>query len=193
LVAPPVVDFGNGTRAVFKRWSDGVTQTSREVVVNVPVQLYAVYELQYNVTFTTYNWTKSMWLPAGTKLQPPTPPPILYDDGQKRVIFVEWIGVPERATGPTVVEARTTTYYHVTLKYPWTAEKRWLPEGWTLEMPPERYQVLWIFDGWSPSNAVYGPGVYEAVYVLDYVLVIAVVGSVVGAVALTLYWRRRRQ
>jgi len=192
VAAPPVVDFGNGTRVVFKRWSDGATQAAREVVVNTPLQLYAVYEVQYNVTFAAYNWSTSMWLPAGARVQPPTPPQVLYDDGQRRVIFVEWNNVPERVTGPTVVDAKTTTYYRVTLKYPWTSETKWLPESWTLEPPPERYQVLWVFKGWGPSNAVYGPGVYEAVYELDYVLVASILGSVVGAAALVLYWKRRR-
>jgi len=192
VAAPPAVDFGNGTRTVFKRWNDGATQASREVMVNAPLQLYAVYEVQYNVTFAAYNWTKSVWLPAGAKLQPPTPPQILYDDGKKRVVFVEWSNVPDRVTGPTVVEAKTATYYRVTLKYPWTTETKWLPEGWTLETPPERYQVLWVFKGWDPSDAIYGPGVYEAVYVLDYVLVTAILGSAVGAAVLVLYWKKRR-
>jgi len=191
VAAPAVVDFGNGTRAVFKRWSDGVAQAAREVVVNAPLHLYAVYEVQYNVTFVAYNWTTSIWLPAGARVQPPTPPQVLYDDGQKRVVFVEWSAVPDRVTSPTVVEAKTATYYRVSLKLPWGVEEKWLPEGWAFERPSERHQVVWVFKGWRPADRVYGPGVYEAVYELDYVLAASIAVSIGGVAAALAYWKRR--
>jgi len=189
--APPVVDFGNGTRAVFKRWNDGVAEAVRDVTVDGPLHLYAVYEVQYNVTFAAYNWSTSMWLPAGARAQPPTPPQVLYDDGEKRVVFVEWSDVPDKVTGPTVVEARTAVYYRVSLKLPWGVEEKWLPEGWSLEAPPERRQALWVFKGWRPADRVYGPGVYEAVYELDYVLVASIAVSIGGVAAALAYWKRR--
>jgi len=192
VAAPTVVDFGNGTRVVFKRWSDGAAQASREVVADGPLHLYAVYEVQYNVTFAAYNWSTSMWLPAGARAQPPTPPQVLYDDGQKKVVFVEWIAVPDKVTGPTVVEARTAVYYRVALKLPWGVEEKWLPEGWALDPPPERHQALWVFRGWKPADRVYGPGVYEAVYELDYALVAFIVGATAVALGIAVYWKKRR-
>jgi len=191
VAAPAVVDFGNGTRAVFKKWSDGATQTSREVAVNSPLQLYAVYEVQYNVTFVAYNWSMYMWLPASARVQPPTPPQVLYDDGQKRVVFVEWSDGPDKVTGPTVVEAKTAVYYRVALKLPWGVEEKWLPEGWSLDPPPERHQALWVFKGWRPADRVYGPGVYEAVYELDFISVASIAGSIGGVAAALAYWKRR--
>jgi len=192
ITAPAVVDYKNGTRAVFKRWSDGATQAAREVVVDGPLHVYAVYEVQYNVTFAAYNWSTSTWLPAGARAQPPTPPHVLYNDGQMKVVFIEWSNVPDRVTEPTIVEARTAVYYRVSLKLPWGVEERWLPEGWALEQPPERHQALWVFRGWRPADRVYGPGVYEAVYELDYTLVASIVVVVVVALGIAIYWRKRR-
>jgi len=191
VAAPAVVDYKNGTRVVFRRWRDGVAEAVRDVTVDGPLQLYAMYEVQYNVTFVAYNWTTSTWLPAGARVEPPTPPQLLYNDGQKRVVFVEWSNVPDRVTGPTVVEAKTATYYRVALKLPWGVEERWLPEGWALERPPERHQALWVFKGWRPADRVYGPGVYEAVYEPDYVLVASIAGSIGSVAAALAYWRRR--
>jgi len=191
VAAPAVVDYKNGTRVVFRRWRDGVAEAVRDVTVDSPLQLYAVYEVQYNVTFVAYNWSTSTWLPAGAKIQPPTPPQVLYDDGEKRVVFVEWSNVPDKVTGPTVVEARTAVYYRVSLKLPWGVEERWLPEGWSLERPPERHQ-LWVFKGWRPADRVYGSGVYEAVYELDYALVVSIVGVTAVALGIAVYWRKRR-
>jgi len=191
VAAPAVVDFGNGTRAAFKHWSDGAMQATREVVVDGPLHLYAVYEVQYNVTFAAYNWSTSTWLPADARAQPPTPPHVLYDDGERRVVFVEWNNAPERVTGPTVVEANTAVYYRVSLKLPWGVEERWLPEGWALEQPPERRQALWVFKGWRPADRVCGPGVYEAVYELDYALAASIAVLIGGVAAALAYWKRR--
>jgi len=193
ITAPAVVDFGNETRVVFKRWSDGAVQATREMVVDGPIHLYAVYEVQYNVTFAAYNWSTSMWLLAGARAQPPTPPQVLYDDGQKRVIFVEWSEVPDKVTGPVVINAKTATYYRATLKYPWTTEIKWLPEDWALDQPPQRRQALWVFKGWRPTDRVYGPGVYEAVYELDYVLVASIAVLIGGVAAALAYWKRRNK
>lgn len=49
FTAEEIVDFGNDTRLVFDRWSDGITANSRRLIVDKPIEINAMYEKQYRV------------------------------------------------------------------------------------------------------------------------------------------------
>ena len=44
---PPIVEFQNSTRIIFTRWSDGVTDAQRHVLIDGDVTLSAIYRTQY--------------------------------------------------------------------------------------------------------------------------------------------------
>ncbi|MGC9171182.1 MAG: hypothetical protein ACP5HD_10665, partial [Thermoproteus sp.] len=182
------VDFGNGTRLVFLGWSDGVAAPARTVG---PGAYIAVYKKQYLVNYTAPNFTRSVWVDAGARPPNVTAPALLYDDGRTRIYFVSW-NLPNAVNGPAKVTANVAYEYHVTLQYPWGEEDRWLPQGYLLETPPERYRLFWVFAGWSPSSAVNAPGVYTAVYQLDWTAIAAVAAAAAASIAGAVVWRRRR-
>jgi len=57
---PPMVELQNSTRIIFAQWSDGVTETQRQVPIDGDIGLTAQYRVQYLLTVsngtTTQGW-----------------------------------------------------------------------------------------------------------------------------------------
>lgn len=94
-------------------------------------------------------------------------------------------------TGPLNVTASVSEEYHITIVYPWGQQEEWVPDGYMLTVDRQRYELLWVFDHWEPSDAVSGPGVYTAVYKLD-LTALAAIASIAAAAIGAVVWLKKK-
>jgi hypothetical protein len=86
LRAPPELDFGNGTRLVFRQWSTG----DKSLTITVgPGRYAALYDAYFLVGWKATNYTYTQWVPKGSRISVPKVSKV-YDDGQTRVFVVGW-------------------------------------------------------------------------------------------------------
>ncbi|MFZ8842281.1 MAG: hypothetical protein ACO2PM_25800 [Pyrobaculum sp.] len=196
LTAPPELDFGNGTRLVFRQWNTG--DRSPSITVG-PGRYVALYDTHFLVAFRATNYTYAQWVPKGSRISAPKVSKV-YDDGQTRVFVTQWTApdgqpaqFPHTVTAPvnfTAVERRE----HYARIVVWDRkEEGWYPEGYELliDDAEKRKWLLWQFKDWEPFPVIDAPGEYRAVYELDYlaVSVLAVVVALMVGAAVAL--RRR--
>ena len=81
--------------------------------------------------------------------------------------------------------------YHITIVYPWGQQEEWVPDGYMLTVDRQRYNLLWVFDHWEPSDIVSGPGVYTAVYKLD-LTALAAIASIAAAAIGAVVWLKKK-
>lgn len=196
LKAPAEVDFGNGTRLVFRQWSTG----DKSLVITVgPGRYVAIYDTYFLVGWKATNYTYTQWVPKGAKINAPKVSKV-YDDGQTRVFVTGWtapdgqpVQFPYAVTAPINFTAAERRELYATIIAWDRKEEGWYPEGYELQISDaeKRKWLLWQFKQWEPSPVVDAPGEYRAVYELDplAVSVLAVVVALMAGAAVAL--RRR--
>jgi hypothetical protein len=196
LRAPPELDFGNGTRLVFRQWSTG--DKSLSITVG-PGRYVALYDTYFLVGFRATNYTYAQWVLKGSKINAPKVSKV-YDDGQTRVFVVGWtapdgqpVQFPYAVNAPINFTAAERREHYAKIIVWDRKEEGWYPHGHELQIGSEerRKWLLWQFKQWEPSPVVDAPGEYRAVYELDplAVSVLAVVIALMAGAAIAL--RRR--
>jgi len=196
LKAPAEVNFGNGTRLVFRQWSTG----DKSLAITVgPGHYVALYDVYFLVGWKATNYTYTQWVPKGTKINAPKVSKV-YDDGQTRVFVTGWTtpdGHPVQFpyvvnTSINFTAAERREHYVKIIVWD-RKEEGWYPEGYELQISDteKRKWLLWQFKDWEPSPVVDAPGEYRAVYELD-PLAVSVLAVVVALMAgATIALRRR--
>jgi len=196
LKAPAEVDFGNGTRLVFKQWSTG----DKSLVITVgPGRYVALYDTYFLVGWKATNYTYTQWVPMNAKINVPKVSKV-YDDGQTRVFVTGWtapggqpVQFPYAVAAPINFTAAERREHYATIIVWDRKEEGWYPEGYELQISDaeKRKWLLWQFKGWEPSPVVDAPGEYRAIYELD-PLAVSVLAVVVALMAgATIALRRR--
>jgi len=196
LRAPPELDFGNGTRLVFRQWSTG----DKSLTITVgPGRYAALYDTYFLVGWQATNYTHVQWVPKGSRINAPKVSKV-YDDGQTRVFVTGWTApdgqpaqFPYAVDAPVNFTAAERREHYAKIIVWDRKEEGWYPEGYELQIGGEevRKWLLWQFKGWEPSPVVDAPGEYRAVYELDPLAasVLAVVIALMAGAAVAL--RRR--
>jgi hypothetical protein len=194
LKAPAEVDFGNGTRLVFRQWSTG--DKSSAITVG-PGRYAALYDAYFLVGWRATNYTYAQWVLKGAKINAPKVSKV-YDDGQTRVFVIGWTDgqpaqFPYAVNGPVNFTAAERREHYAKIIVWDRKEEGWYPHGYELQIgdAEKRKWLLWQFKDWEPSPVVDAPGEYRAVYELDplAVSVLAVVVALMVGAAVAL--RRR--
>ena len=195
LRAPAEINFGNGTRLVFRQWSTG--EKSAAVAVG-PGRYEALYDVYHLVAFHATNYSHAQWVKRGVGINAPRVGKV-YDDGQTRIYVVGWtadgrpVQFPHVVAAPvnfTAVERRE----HYTTVVVWDRrEEGWRPHGHELavEEGEKAKWLIWRFKGWEPGPVVEAPGVYRAVYEPDPLAASVVAIAAAGAVGIAAALRRR--
>jgi hypothetical protein len=196
LRAPPELDFGNGTKLVFRQWSTG----DKPLTITVgPGRYVALYDTYFLVEFRATNFTHTQWVLKGAKISAPKVSKV-YDDGQTRVFVAGWttpdgqpVQFPYTVNAPVNFTAAVRREHYARIIVWDRKEEGWYPEGHELEISNEerRKWLLWQFAGWEPFPVVDTPGEYRAVYEVD-PLAVSVLAVVVALMAgITIALRRR--
>jgi len=196
LRAPPELDYGNGTRLVFRQWSTG----DRSLSITVgPGRYVALYDIYFMVEWKATNYTYAQWVMKGAKINAPKVSKV-YDDGQTRVFVTGWTTpdnqsaqFPYAVNEPINFTAAERREHYVKIIVWDRREEGWYPEGYELQIgdAEKRKWLLWQFKQWEPSPVVDAPGEYRAVYELD-PLAVSVLALVVALMAGAAIALRRR-
>jgi hypothetical protein len=196
LRAPPELDFGNGTKLVFRQWSTG----DKSLTITVgPGRYAALYDVYFLVGWKATNYTYAQWVPKGAKINAPKVSKV-YDDGQTRVFVVGWTApdgqpaqFPHAANMPINFTAAERHEHYAKIIVWDRKEEGWYPHGYELQIgdAEKRKWLLWQFKQWEPSPVVDAPGEYRAVYELDPLAVSVLAVVVVLMVGATIVLRRR--
>jgi hypothetical protein len=192
LRAPPELDFGNGTKLVFRQWSTG----DRSPTITVgPGRYVALYDTYLLVAFRATNYTHAQWVLRGSRVSAPNVTKV-YDDRRTRVFVTGWTAPDGRqARFPYAVNVTTSFTAVERVEYfatvvDWDTETSgWYPRGHLLPTPERRY-VLWQFVRWEPGPVIDAPGTYTATYQIDPTALALLLLAAVAATAAIVYRRR---
>ncbi|MEM2122161.1 MAG: hypothetical protein QXE79_00830 [Candidatus Bathyarchaeia archaeon] len=130
-----IIGHGNGSRSIFKEWSDGESEPKRMADVEAPITLLkASYSMEYQVEVASpYGDAEGGgWYPVGSQAVVSVEPSILDHGNGTRRVFKAWIingdqhGEPQTpitVSNPIRAEALWTTEYNLTFNV------EGLPEG----------------------------------------------------------------
>ncbi|MGC8849937.1 MAG: hypothetical protein ACP5QI_05635, partial [Candidatus Bathyarchaeia archaeon] len=158
----PIIDHGNGTRSVFKEWSDGASESDRILEVEAPAtRIEARYSKEHRVEASSPYGTVEGggWYPEGGQAIISVEPSILDHGNGTRRVFKSWlIGGEEHGTPQTLItvsapiraEALWTTEYNLTFKV------EGLPEGSAILLAVNdltmNHTVPFAYSGWYPRD-----------------------------------------
>jgi len=212
--APEVVDFGNGTRLVFRGWRNGEQNNTVMLKANGPVELQPVYVKQYRVAVKPPLTSSAEWVDKGSVVVV-SAPQVVNETADVRYIFDKWVvngRVNATLKGGTIqlvvreplnITYTTKRQYKISFatRFGQAPPPMWVDEGSTptaQPMPADVWwpapPVHWVFKRWvGPGGTayVYGPGVWEARWELDPLPLAAVAGAIGGVIAVI--WLRRRR
>jgi len=117
-VEPTIIDQGNGTRRVFKGWSNGQKEATITVTVDKPLKLEALWETQYKIAVKSEvgGVSGENWYPRGAKVELKVPDSIVEENGEK-YRFIGWYAAGELLSSQLRVE--------ITVSEPMVIEARW--------------------------------------------------------------------
>jgi hypothetical protein len=157
-----MIDHGNGTRSIFREWSDGSSEADRIVDVKAPTTLLvARYSKEYRVeAISPYGSVEGDgWHPAGSQITVSVEPTIIDHGNGTRHVFKAWIVDGERheasqtpiiASNPLRAEALWATEYNLTFRV------EGLPEGsiilLTVNGQTMNYSTPFKHSGWYPRD-----------------------------------------
>jgi hypothetical protein len=214
FTAPAVIDLGNGTRLVFKGWSNGQTGNFTTVVTG-PMSVKPIYAKEYLVDVSALNNETEIWAEPNSTVYISAPP--MVTNGTVRYVFEGW-----SINGVTINLTSTTLVVEVT--GPITAVAQYVREylvefyseygqpqpasAWAAEGQPVYATVspelvwkyaFYRFAGWEgPDGQLYQPpvpampGRFTAVWAIDIPRTAALYGSIAAVIGLALYIKRRR-
>jgi len=196
LRAPAEVDFGNGTKLVFRQWSTG----DKSLTITVgPGRYVALYDVYFLVEFRATNYTYTQWVLKGSRISAPKVSKV-YDDGQTRVFVAGWTApdgkpaqFPYAVNAPINFTAAERREHYAKIIVWDRKEEGWYPEGYELQIgdAEKRKWLLWQFKSWEPSPVVDAPGEYRAVYELDPLATSVLILVFVLMIGATIAIRRR--
>jgi hypothetical protein len=213
--APEAVDFGNGTRLVFRGWRGGGQNNTIALRIDSPLEFLPTYAKQYRITVRPPLTTSAEWADRGAAVVVRAPQ-VVNETADVRYVFDKWV-VNGRVNATlrgdaiqlVVREPLNVTYtarrqYRVTFatRFGQAPPPMWVDEGSAPAVQPTPADVWWpvppvrwVFKRWvGPGGAayVYGPGVWEAQWELDPLPPAVAAGAAAGAVAV-LWLRRKRK
>jgi len=188
-----VVNLGEGTRAVFGGWSDGVGTIVREERFSKSVSLVANYRRQFWVAVLwksgSGNGTcRAEWMDAGSQLRLSAEACKPREGVEERYVFEGWdvggrrMESPELSidvSAPVRAVANFKRQFRVVVEDPvgGTSLDKWVDEGGFVELNPPKYVnaggSLWEFKGYGGgcsvgSNRVSGPLTCRAEWVMKH-------------------------
>jgi hypothetical protein len=193
LRAPPELDFGDGTKLVFRQWSTG--DESLAITVG-PGRYAALYDVYYLVSFRATNYTYSQWVPRGSRVSPPDVRKV-FDNGTVRILVTGWTAPDgKQARFPYTVNATAgfiaterVEYFATVVDWD-TKTSGWYPRGHRLPTPERRY-ILWQFARWEPGPVIDAPGTYTATYQIDPAALAMLLLATIAVAAAVIAYRRR--
>jgi hypothetical protein len=213
--APEVVDFGNGTRLMFRGWKDGERNNTVMFRADRPLELQPVYVRQYKITMKPPLSSSAEWAEANAVVVVKAPQ-VVNETADVRYLFDKWvvngyINATLRSNiiqlvvkGPLNITYTTKRQFRITFatKFGQAPPPMWVDEGSAPAAQPTPADVWWpappmrwVFKRWvGPGGTayVYGPGVWEAEWELDLLPLITAAAGIGGA-AVFLWLRRRRK
>jgi hypothetical protein len=137
LKAPPELDFGNGTKLVFRQWSTG----DKSLTITVgPGRYAALYDTYFLVGWKATNYTYVQWVLKGSKINAPKVSKV-YDDGQTRVFVVGWTApdgqpaqFPYAVNAPVNFTAAERREHYARIIVWDRKEEGWYPHGHELQI-----------------------------------------------------------
>lgn len=147
ISAKEVIEWPNGTRALFSEWRGDVSSKERELslVVNRPARLVASYQLEYLVTVSSdYPVAgKAGWYRPGEAVLY-TAPEVVHLSNSTRAVFIGWSGdittsnltISSTVSSPLTLSANWRLEHLVKLHYPEPLRdsELWLAEGAELQL-----------------------------------------------------------
>jgi hypothetical protein len=125
---PPMVELQNSTRIIFTEWSDGVTESQRQVLIDGDIGLTAQYRVQYLLTLTNSSTTQQ-WYDRGANVTLSAPATTL----------APWplniFGVTETFHGWSGDIQSSSRYVNVTMDSPKTITAQMTPDYGPLALP----------------------------------------------------------
>lgn len=170
---PNIIDFGNNTRSVFLKWSDGETKNPRYLVVSQPAYLYEVRSIDYLLTFDPFypvfkisNQTLSggaQWIRKGTTVEVSMSSNVYEVAKGKRYRFLYYENSASNSSsvsfvmsGPVKIRSAWLTEYYVNFTSPFSFSKDsgWYPEGSKIypsieNKVIENGNIRWVFAHWN--------------------------------------------
>ncbi|MGC9201654.1 MAG: hypothetical protein ACP5HX_03260 [Thermoproteota archaeon] len=168
-----VLDFGNNTRSVFVKWSDGETKNPRYLVVSQPMHIYEVRSIDYLLTFEPFypvfkvsNHTLSsaaQWISKDTTIEVSVSSNVYEVAKGKRYRFLYYENPSSNSSSVSFVMSRPITirsvwlteyYINFTSPFSFSKDSGWYPEGSKVypsieSKTVEKGNIRWIFVGWS--------------------------------------------
>lgn len=167
------LDFGNNTRSVFVKWSDGETKNPRYLVVSQPMRIHEIRSIEYLLTFEPFypvfkvsNYTLSsgmQWIRSGTTVEVTVSSNVYEVTKGKRYRFLYYENPSSNSSSvllvmskPIIVRSVWLIEYYVNFTSPFSFSKDsgWYPEGSKVypsveNKTIENGDVRWVFVGWS--------------------------------------------
>lgn len=146
---PKIIEFMEGGRYFFKRWSDGVENNTRIITVRENTSLIAIYEVQYLFTYKTRpDSFTSNWYANGTVLKLSVDPFIHLKYGE-RLAFKKWSNNATDLTiniivdKPGFIEALWCRQFLIKLYSPYGIPhgEGWYDEGSTVKFWIDSYVI----------------------------------------------------
>jgi hypothetical protein len=168
-----VLDFGNNTRSVFVKWSDGETKNSRYLIVSQPMYVYEVRSVDYLLTFEPFypvfkvcNNTLSssaQWIRKDTAVEVSVSSNVYEVTKGKRYRFLYYENPASNSSSvlfvmskPITVRSLWLTEYYInfTSSFSFSKDSGWYPEGSKVypsveSKTVEKGNIRWVFVGWS--------------------------------------------
>jgi len=168
-----VLDFGNNTRSVFVKWSDGETKNSRYLIVSQPMHVYEVRSVDYLLTFEPFypvfkvcNNTLSSsaeWIRKDTAVEVSVSSNVYEVTKGKRYRFLYYENPASNSSSvlfvmskPITVRSLWLTEYYInfTSSFSFSKDSGWYPEGSKVypsveSKTIEKGNIRWVFVGWS--------------------------------------------
>lgn len=168
-----LLDFGNDTRSIFVKWSDGETKNPRYLVISQPIHIYEVRSNEYRLTFEPfypvfkiYNYTLSnyvQWIRKGNVVEVSVSSNVYEVTKGKRYRFLYYENPASNSSSvsfimskPITVKSVWLTEYYINFTSPFSFSKDsgWYPEGSRIYPSIERKFIekeneRWIFIGWN--------------------------------------------
>ena len=168
-----VLDFGNNTRSVFVKWSDGETKNSRYLIVSQPMHVYEFRSVDYLLTFEPFypvfkvcNNTLSssaQWIRKGTAVEVSVSSNVYEVTKGKRYRFLYYENPASNSSSVLFVMSKPITvrsiwlieyYINFTSSFSFSKDSGWYPEGSKVypsveSKTIEKGNIRWVFVGWS--------------------------------------------
>ena len=168
-----VLDFGNNTRSVFVKWSDGETKNSRYLIVSQPMHVYEFRSVDYLLTFEPFypvfkvcNNTLSssaQWIRKDTAVEVSVSSNVYEVTKGKRYRFLYYENPASNSSSVLFVMSKPITvrsiwlieyYINFTSSFSFSKDSGWYPEGSKVypsveSKTIEKGNIRWVFVGWS--------------------------------------------